>query len=71
MTNKVIYSGVFLDKDSRTILEMEFKGMVPEGWEWIADHMTITMGELSDKSDLGKQVVLKVVSYFFDKKPLI
>jgi tRNA nucleotidyltransferase/poly(A) polymerase len=68
MTNKVIYSGVFLDKDSRTILEMEFKGMVPEGWEWIADHMTITMGELSDKTDLGKQVVLKVVSLGMDDK---
>lgn len=68
MTNKVIYSAVFLDKDSRTILENEFKSMVPDGWEWIADHMTITMGELGDKSELGKQVALNVTSFGMDDK---
>ena len=60
---KVSYTGVFLDKDSRTILEQEFKSQVPEGWEWIAHHMTITMGEMTDKSKLGEQVSLEVTSF--------
>lgn len=60
---KVSYTGVFLDRDSRTILEQEFKSQVPEGWEWIAHHMTITMGEIADKSQLGEQVSLEVTSF--------
>lgn len=63
MSQKVIYTGVFLDKDSRTILEQEFKTMIPEGWEWIAHHMTITLGGIKDKSELGKQVALRVTSF--------
>ena len=63
MGQKVSYTGVFLDKDSRTILETEFKSQVPDGWEWIAHHMTITMGEIDDKSELGKQVALEVTSF--------
>jgi tRNA nucleotidyltransferase/poly(A) polymerase len=68
MAQKVSYTGVFLDKDSRAVLEKEFKSQVPDGWEWIAHHMTITLGEMVDKSELGKQVALNVVSFGKDDK---
>jgi len=34
---------------------------MPEGWKTYAHHMTITMGELKDKTDIGKEVILKVI----------
>ena len=33
---------------------------IPDGWKVIAHHMTINLGELKDKTDLGKQVTLTV-----------
>jgi hypothetical protein len=33
---------------------------IPQGWKPIGHHMTITLGELKDKSDIGKQVGLTV-----------
>lgn len=45
--------------------------MVPDGWEWIAHHMTIQLGELPETlrhEMLGEQVNLQVVSLGMDDK---
>lgn len=56
----VLYSCVLLDNQSRTTLLTMVGGSIPKDWKVIAHHMTITLGELKDKSDLGKEVVLTV-----------
>jgi predicted kinase len=56
----VLYSAVVLDNASKNKLIDRFALEIPENWKIIAHHMTITMGELKDKTDLGKEVVLKV-----------
>ena len=56
----VLYSAVVLDSGSRSSLLSMVENEIPDGWNIIAHHMTITMGELKDKTDLGKDVTLKV-----------
>lgn len=58
--SNVLYSAVVLDKASHNKLIDRFVLEIPEGWKTFAHHMTITLGELKDKTDLGKEVVLKV-----------
>lgn len=68
---KVIYTGVFLDTKSQDLLFKHFNKHLPEGWSWLADHMTITMGMLPEEQRaelIGKSVKLKVVSLGFDDK---
>jgi len=56
----VLYSCVLLDNQSRTTLLDMIGDRVPEEWKLFAHHMTINLGELKDKTDLGKQVTLTV-----------
>lgn len=56
----VLYSCVLLDNQSRTTLLDAVGHIVPKDWIVIANHMTICLGEMKDKSDLGKEVVLTV-----------
>ena len=56
----VLYSAVVLDKASRTFLLDFVDDLIPEGWKVIAHHMTINLGELKDKSNVGEEVVLTV-----------
>jgi predicted kinase len=56
----VLYSAVVLDKASRTFLLDFVDDYIPEGWKVIAHHMTINLGELKDKSDIGQEVTLTV-----------
>ena len=56
----VLYSAVVLDNGSKNSLLSMVENEIPDGWNIIAHHMTITMGELKDKTDLGKDVTLKV-----------
>jgi len=58
--SNVLYSAVVLDKASHNKLIDRFALEIPEGWKTFAHHMTITLGELKDKTDLGKEVVLNV-----------
>jgi len=54
----VRYSGIVLDPASKNRI-LEFVGdRIPEGWTVIAHHMTINLGPLKDKTDLGKNVVI-------------
>jgi predicted kinase len=54
----VLYSCVLLDKASHIALLNKVE--VPEGWTVYAHHMTINLGPLKDKSELGKKVELTV-----------
>ena len=64
--NETSYSGVFLTEESRKELLSKFE--IPEGWEVIADHMTINLGGLKDPSLLGQEATMKVVSFAADNK---
>lgn len=57
----VLYSCVLLDNQSRATL-LSMVDEIPDGWKVIAHHMTINLGELKDKSDLGNEVTLTVES---------
>jgi len=56
----VLYSAVVLDTASRTFLLDFVNDLIPADWKVIAHHMTINMGELKDKSNVGEKVVLTV-----------
>jgi len=56
----VLYSAVVLDTASRTFLLDFVDELIPEGWKIIGHHMTINLGELKDKSEIGKEVTLTV-----------
>lgn len=66
---KVVFSGVVLDKESRNYLKSIFNSYVINSltdengldkWVIHCHHMTICLGELKDKSLLGKSVGLRV-----------
>ena len=54
----VLYSCVLLDEQSKGILMDKLGIWIPQDWKVFAHHMTINLGELKDKSELGKEVVL-------------
>ena len=58
----VSYSAVVLDDRSRQRLIERFKSIIPEGWEVVAHHMTINMGEIDPNLEkyLGLPVRLSV-----------
>jgi hypothetical protein len=58
----VSYSAVVLDPASKYRL-LEFVGNnIPTGWNVYAHHMTINMGPLKDKTDIGKNVTITVTA---------
>lgn len=59
-SSNVLYSAVVLDKASHNKLLERFVLDIPDGWKTFAHHMTITIGELKDKTDIGMEVLLKV-----------
>ena len=76
MEQSISYSGVVLDEESRQQL---LKGDVPEGWEPVAHHMTITMGPLvhkkgkhdfSEAYPVGSEVELPVVAIGIDERAM-
>lgn len=56
--SNILYSGVVLDETSRNMLYRAYKDEIPEGWNFIAHHMTIQFGKSANKEDLGKEVGL-------------
>jgi hypothetical protein len=56
----VLYSCVLLDGQSKGTLMDKLGIWIPQDWKVFAHHMTINLGELKDKSELGKEVVLTV-----------
>ena len=59
-TSDILYSAVVLDTASRTKLLDMVGNRIPKDWKVIAHHMTITLGPLKDKGDVGKEVTLIV-----------
>lgn len=59
-TSDILYSAVVLDAASKTKLLDMVSDDIPNGWNVFAHHMTITLGPLKDKSDVGKEVTLIV-----------
>ena len=57
-TNKILYSAVVLDKESRDELLDKLDKYIPSDWKKIAHHMTIKFGEGVDK--VGEEVDLIV-----------
>lgn len=56
--SNILYSGVVLDEVSRDMLFRVYKDEIPEGWKFVAHHMTIEFGKSANKDDLGKEVGL-------------
>lgn len=68
--SKVIYSAVVLDDESRTKLLNQLGSIVPKGWDIIAHHMTINLGEIKPeyKEYIGDSVELHVDDIGFNEK---
>lgn len=66
----VAYSAVVIDNDSRNELLNHFSSIIPDGWEIIAHHMTINLGEIDPEFEkyLGFKVTLNVEDIAFDDK---
>jgi hypothetical protein len=66
----ISYSAVVLDEKSRTRLIERFKSLIPEGWEIIADHQTINLGEIDPEYQkyLGLSIRLSVNEIAMDDK---
>lgn len=64
-SSDVLYSGVVLDTANRTNLLDKVQSGIPQGWKVIAHHMTIKLGELNDKKEIGKNVTLTVTHVGF------
>jgi hypothetical protein len=66
----ISYSAVVLNDSSRQRLIRRFENVIPEGWEIVAHHMTINMGELhqEDKDKIGMIVDLNVEDFAMDDK---
>ena len=58
----ISYSAVVLDEESRSKLLEFVDGYIPQGWEKIAHHMTLNMGEIKPEFEkyLGFTVPLYV-----------
>ena len=56
----VLYSCVLLDRQSKGLLLDMVGPFKPKDWDVICDHLTICLGELKDKTNLGKEVILTV-----------
>lgn len=61
----VAYTCVELYEVSKNRLLEEFGCQIPENWVIFANHMTIRLGEMKDKSTLGTNVVLVVTHLGF------
>jgi hypothetical protein len=61
-TSPILYSAVVLDNASRTKLLDMIAGFIPADWTVVAHHMTICLGQLKDKTDVGKEVSLVVTN---------
>jgi len=68
--SNVSYSAVVLDDRSRTRLIERFAGQFPEGWDVVAHHMTINLGEIDPNlvKYLGMPVRLSVNDFAMDDK---
>lgn len=64
--HKVSYSAIVLTNQSREKLLAAFVDRIPKGWEAIAHHCTVNMGELPQelKNQAGSFVQIQVFGFF-------
>lgn len=67
---KISYSAVLIDEASRENLINKLKTFIPEGWKVIAHHMTINMGPMKDKEEIGKSVTISADHWAKDDKAM-
>lgn len=67
---KVSYSAVVLTPESHEKLVAAFRDRVPAGWDIVAHHVTINMGELPPglKPSIGLPVKLQVITWHMNDK---
>lgn len=67
---KVAYSAIVLTPESHIKLVTQFRDRVPAGWEIVAHHVTINMGELPPelKASIGLPVKVQVFDWHMDDK---
>lgn len=67
---KISYSAIVLTDNSRNRLLANLAHKIPEGWEIIAHHVTIKMGELPPelKPNIGLPVQFEVSGWFINDK---
>jgi hypothetical protein len=65
-----MYSAIVLTDESRDKVLSIFRNRIPEGWEIIAHHVTINMGQLPTelKPSIGLPVTFKGISFDMDDK---
>ena len=68
--NNISYSAVVLDDSSRQRLIDKFNNIIPDGWDVIAHHMTINLGEIDPEYEkyLGLPIRLTVNDIAMDDK---
>lgn len=62
------YTGIILDAKSHADLIEKMKSFIPEGWKTYAHHMTISLGPIKDKEELGKNINLVANEWAKDEK---
>lgn len=58
--SNILYSAVVLTEGSRNSLVFNVGDEIKAGWKLFAHHMTINLGELKDKSQIGETITLQV-----------
>lgn len=61
LDERILYSAVVLDEESKDLLFDIFDEYIPQKWRKIGHHMTISFGSgVDNKDDIGKEVRLYV-----------
>lgn len=70
MNGKVAYSAIVLTDGARDKLLSTFGSRIPEGWEVIAHHCTVNMGELPKeiKNLIGHPVSFQAFGFYINDK---
>lgn len=64
---RLLYSAIILDKKSRSILLEKISNGIPEDWQTIAHHMTISLNkEVENKKDIGRRITLTATDIGFN-----
>lgn len=67
--NKTIsYTGIILDAKSHHDILEAMKSFIPDGWKKYAHHMTINLGPIKEKEELGKNVSITANEWAKDDK---
>ena len=60
LDSDILYSAVVIDEGTRNSLKFKFEDEIPSNWVIMLHHMTIRLGGLKNKSEIGKLVTLTV-----------